>query len=243
MQHETSEGTIRARGSPERLERRCPVRRVPADPWPDTVAKARAVQEELRARLILEDDFGAVTRVAGADAGFDEGGRMIRAAVAVLSFPELELVDQAVVRRETGFPYVPGYLSFREIPSVLEALDALPEPPHLLLCDGHGYAHPRRFGLACHLGVLSDLPSIGVAKSRLIGAYEEPGPEKGDWTPLLEDGEIVGAVVRTRRNVKPLFVSIGHLVSLESAVALTLRCTTRYRLPETTRHAHRLASG
>lgn len=211
--------------------------------WPRSVAEARAVQEELRTAVVREDDLGEVTRVAGADVGFEAGGRVTRAAVAILAFPELELWDQAVVRRDTTFPYVPGYLSFREIPAVLDAMAALAEPPHLVVCDGQGYAHPRRFGLACHLGVLLDIPSIGVAKSRLVGTYDEPGPNRGDWTPLVDGEEIIGAVVRTRRRVKPVFVSTGHRVSLETAIAMTLGCTTRYRLPETTRWAHRLASG
>lgn len=209
---------------------------------PRSVAEARTVQEKLRADVVTHDDLGTITRVAGADVGFEEGGRIARAAVAVLTFPGLELVDQSVVRRKTTFPYVPGYLSFREIPPVLDAIAALAEPPQLVLCDGQGYAHPRRFGLACHLGVLLDVPTIGVAKSRLVGTYDEPGPAKGDWTPLLDDEEVVGAVLRSRPEVKPVFVSIGHRLSLETAVETTLRCTTRYRLPETTRWAHRLAS-
>lgn len=217
-------------------------RRPLAQPWPETVAEARAIQEQLRSAVVCEGDLGHVTRVAGADVGFEEGGRITRAAVAVLTFPELELQAQAVARRETTFPYVPGYLSFREIPSILDAITALAEPPHLVICDGQGYAHPRRFGLACHLGVLLDIPTIGVAKSRLVGSYDEPGPDEGDWTPLVEGEETVGAVLRTRRRVKPVFVSIGHRVNLETAVAMTLRCTTKYRLPETTRWAHRLAS-
>ena len=211
-------------------------------PWPVTVAEARAVQEELRSSVVREGDLGDVTRVAGADVGFEDGGLVTRAAVAVLTFPELELQDQAVVRHKTTFPYVPGYLSFREIPSILEAMGALADSPDLVLCDGQGYAHPRRFGLACHLGVLLDIPTIGVAKSRLVGTYDEPGSDKGDWTPLVDGGETVGAVLRTRPRVKPVFVSTGHRLSLETAVAMTLRCTTQYRLPETTRWAHRLAS-
>jgi deoxyribonuclease V len=138
---------------------------------------------------------------------------------------------------------VPGYLSFRELPAVLQALEGLTTMPDLLLCDGQGLAHPRRFGLACHLGVLTDLPSIGVAKSRLIGVHEDPPPEKGQWVALTDKGEIIGAVLRTRSKVSPLYVSLGHRISLPTAIDYVLRCTTRYRLPETTRWAHRLASG
>jgi deoxyribonuclease V len=206
------------------------------------VPQARAVQEALRGRVVTRDRAGRVRHVAGIDVGFERGGRVTRAAVVVLSFPELVPVEQAVVRQPTRFPYVPGYLSFREIPAVLAALARLAVRPDLLLCDGQGYAHPRRFGLACHLGVLTDTPSIGVAKSRLIGEHDALAPEKGSWVPLRDQGEVIGAVLRTRTAVKPLFVSVGHRVSLKTAIRYVLACTTRYRLPETTRRAHHLAS-
>ena len=149
----------------------------------------------------------------------------------------------ALARIPTQMPYIPGLLSFREIPAVLAAWEQLTVLPDLLLCDGQGLAHPRRFGLACHLGLLLDLPTIGVAKSRLIGSHVPPAPDKGSWQPLEDKGEVIGAVLRTRANVTPVYVSSGHRVSLRTAVAWTLRCVTRYRLPETTRAAHRLASG
>jgi deoxyribonuclease V len=193
-------------------------------------------------RVIRCDRLGKITSVAGVDVGFERRGRVTRAAVAVLSFPELELREQRLIRRPTQFPYVPGLLSFREVPAILAALEALDQMPDLLLCDGQGLAHPRRFGLACHLGVLTGLPSIGVAKSRLIGEHAEPGLEKGCWAPLRDDGETIGAVLRSRRGVRPLYVSIGHRVSLETAIEYVLACTPRYRLPETTRLADRLAS-
>jgi deoxyribonuclease V len=139
------------------------------------------------------------------------------------------------------FPYVPGLLSFREGPAVLDALDKLKSPPDLLIFDGHGLAHPRRFGLACHLGLLVDIPAIGCAKSRLCGQYEEPGPHRGDTMPLIDKGEVVGAAVRTRAGVKPVFVSIGHRVDLPTSIHYVLACCRGYRLPETTRWAHRLA--
>jgi deoxyribonuclease V len=167
---------------------------------------------------------------------------MTRAAIAVLRFPSLESVEDAIAKRPTRFPYIPGLLSFREIPAVLDALAHLSIRPDLLLCDGQGYAHPRRFGLACHLGVVTDLPTIGVAKSRLVGEYEGLGMEKGSRAPLRHEGEVVGVVLRTRDRVRPLYVSIGHRVSLDTAVEYVLACTTRYRLPETTRRAHQLAS-
>ena len=163
--------------------------------------------------------------------------------MAVLSFPRLELVDWAVARQPARFPYVPGLLSFRELPALLAALKRLRVSPDLILCDGHRLAHPRRFGLACHLGVACGIPSIGVAKSRLIGEHGEPGRQRGARVSLRHKGEIVGAVLRTRAGTRPLYVSIGHRVSLPVAVRYVLACTTRFRLPETTRWAHRLASG
>jgi len=211
--------------------------------WPTDVAAARDVQNALSMRVIRTDDLGSVHRVAGIDVGFEDQGRTTRAAVVVLEFPGLELLDQAISRSPTRFPYVPGYLSFRELPAVVEALDRLAVAPDLLLCDGQGLAHPRRFGLACHLGVLMDIPSIGVAKSRLIGTHDDLPAEKGAWVPLTDKGEIIGAVVRTRSNVSPVYVSIGHRVCLATAIDYVLRSTTRFRLPETTRWAHRLASG
>lgn len=210
--------------------------------WDVTPRQAREIQERLRDRISLQDRLGAIRHIAGIDVGFEEKGRITRAAVAVLGFPALDLVDQAVAREPTRFPYVPGLLSFREIPAVLEALKQLSVSPDLLICDGQGYAHPRRFGLACHLGLLTDLPSIGAAKSRLIGDHGPVGMEKGDWAPLVHGGERIGAVLRTRRGVKPLYVSVGHRLSLDRAIELVIAGTTRYRLPETTRHAHRLAS-
>jgi deoxyribonuclease V len=210
--------------------------------WDVTPAEARQIQERFRVRVETRDRFSPPKRVAGLDVGFEQGGRITRAAVAVLSFPELKPLEQAVARLPTRFPYVPGLLSFREIPAVLQAVGQLHTLPDLLVCDGQGYAHPRRFGLACHLGILTDLPSIGAAKSRLIGRFCMPGDAKGSWSPLLEGEEIIGAVLRTRDRVAPLYVSIGHRISLESAIRLVLGCCPRYRLPETTRRAHRLAS-
>lgn len=211
--------------------------------WPTSFAAARDIQSALRGQVVTEDELPEICYVAGVDVGFEGKGKITRAAVALLSFPQLELVEQAVSRTATCFPYVPGYLSFRELPGILTAMGQLQTMPDLVLCDGQGIAHPRRFGLACHLGVLTGLATIGVAKSRLTGKYEEPGIEKGAWSPLIDKGQQIGAVLRTRRNVSPLFISSGHRVALPSAIRLVLACTTRYRLPETTRQAHRLASG
>jgi deoxyribonuclease V len=210
--------------------------------WDLTPKEAIAAQKRLRDRVECRDRLGELRRVAGVDVGLARGKKQARAAIAVLSWPDLELLEQATAELPVSFPYVPGLLSFREIPVVLEAWQRLGRPPDLVLCDAQGRAHPRRFGLACHLGLITDTPSIGVAKSRLIGTYQEPGPEKGSTAPLLDEGEEVGRVVRTRSRTRPLFVSIGHRVSLPTAVELVLGATTRYRLPETTRWAHRLAS-
>lgn len=211
--------------------------------WDLTPKEAIALQRELAPRVELADRLGPVHRVAGIDVGFEDGGLTTRAAVAVLSFPDLQPLEQAIARQPTRFPYVPGLLSFREVPAVLAALAQLARPPDLMLVDGQGLAHPRRLGIACHLGLLTGLPSVGVGKTRLTGEEAEPGPEKGDWVPLLDKSETIGAILRTRRGVKPLYISSGHRVSLETAIRYTLACTGRYRLPETTRAAHRLASG
>jgi len=164
------------------------------------------------------------------------------AAVVVFSYPGWEELEFSLARRPLTFPYVPGLLSFREIPAILGAVEGLHEAPDLIFCDGQGYAHPRRFGLASHLGVLLDLPAIGCAKSRLMGTYREPGARAGAWTPLLDGGERIGAVVRTRAGSKPLFISCGHRVSLERAVALTLEAcdpARAGRVPLPTRRADR----
>ncbi|MBA3902471.1 MAG: deoxyribonuclease V [Rhodocyclaceae bacterium] len=211
--------------------------------WDLAPKEAMAMQARLAAGIVREDEIGEVARVAGVDVGFEDGGRTTRAAVAVLNFPGLELAESAIVRSPTRFPYVPGLLSFREAPAVLDALQRLKAAPDLILCDGQGIAHPRRLGIASHIGLLANIPAIGVAKTRLIGKHEEVPNERGAWVPLTDRGETIGAVLRTRKDVKPLYISIGHRVSLESALRWVMACLTRYRLPETTRWAHRLASG
>lgn len=219
-----------------------PISAGPGHDWDVSPAEARAIQEQLRNRVVTQDTFAPLHTVAGVDVGFEERGKITRAAVVVLEYPGLTVLEKRLHREPTRFPYVPGLLSFREIPAVLGALTALRTRPDLLLCDGQGYAHPRRFGLACHLGVLTDIPSIGAAKSRLIGRYADPGPDKGNWSALTDQGETIGAVLRTRSHISPMFISVGHRVCLDSAIRLVLDCCTRYRLPETTRQAHRLAS-
>jgi deoxyribonuclease V len=200
-----------------------------------------AIQKNLREKLVLSDCFSSIQHVAGIDVGFDKAANVGRAAVVVFTFPGLEVVETAIAELPLAFPYLPGLLSFREIPVILPALKKLKTIPDLLLCDGQGTAHPRRFGVACHLGLLTDIPAAGVGKTRLTGVYEEPGMERGCWAPLLDKGEIIGSVVRTRAGVKPVFVSPGHKISLESSVKLVMQCVGRYRLPETTRYAHHLS--
>lgn len=211
--------------------------------WNVTPKEARSIQADLCRTVIRQDRLGSVRLIAGVDVGFKPGEAIARAAVAVLKLPDLQLCDAAVADRPVTFPYVPGLLSFREIPVLLDALGKLREPPDLILCDGQGLAHPRRFGIACHLGVLTGIPTIGAAKSRLIGSHRPLGPRKGQYALLKDGDEVIGLVLRTRTGVKPIYVSTGHKVSLQTARRLVLACVTRYRLPETTRVAHRLASG
>ena len=210
--------------------------------WNVEPVEAREIQNRLRGLVLREDALGTVRWVGGIDVGFERSGVITRAAAVILNFPDLEVQDRVLVRRPTTFPYIPGLLSFREIPAVLQALDKLRWLPDLLLCDGQGFAHPRRFGLACHLGVVTDIPSIGAAKSRLIGTHGALPEAKGSRVPLMDQGETIGMVVRTRTRVNPLYISVGHRIGLESAINYVLACCPRYRLPETTREAHRLAS-
>jgi deoxyribonuclease V len=211
--------------------------------WELTLDEAIAIQEELQVEVITEDKFQEpVQYVAGVDMGFEADGTISRAAVAVLSFPDLLLVETSLAYRPTTFPYIPGFLSFREIPAVLDALEKITTIPDIILCDGQGIAHPRRFGIACHLGVLVDIPTIGVAKSLLVGKHEILPETKGSWQPLIHKGETIGAVLRSRTKVKPLYISSGHRISLPTAIDYVLRCTPKYRLPETTRIADKLAS-
>ncbi len=204
---------------------------------PSSVAEARALQERLRGRVIRSGS-PRWTLVAGVDVSYrrDDG----RAAIVVLD-RRLQVVEEASAEGAVAFPYVPGYLSFREIPLLLEAWRTLRSRPDLLVVDGQGLAHPRRFGVASHLGVLLDLPAVGCAKSRLLGAYAEPGRFRGAWSPLEDAGETIGAALRTRSGTKVVYVSTGHRISLKAAMKAVLDCAPRYRLPEPQRLADRLS--
>ncbi|OCR02839.1 endonuclease V [Oscillatoriales cyanobacterium USR001] len=214
----------------------------PNHEWPENVEEAIAIQEQLRSQVITENQLGIVAHVAGVDVGYNDVTKKARAAVVVLSFPDLQLKEQVVMQSAVSFPYISGFLSFREIPAVLTALENLTIVPDLILCDGQGLAHPRRFGLACHLGVLTGVPTIGVAKTRFIGEHEPVASDRGSWQPLCDRDEIIGAALRTQKGVKPVYVSIGHKVNLNQAIDYVIRCTLKYRLPETTRLADRLTS-
>ncbi|WP_227980874.1 endonuclease V [Nocardia spumae] len=207
---------------------------LPADP-----EAAAALQNRLRERVVTTDPAPPrFTTVAGLDSAYDDEGRVV-AAVVVLHAATLEVVDTATAAGTAAFPYMPGLLAFRELPTTLAALDTLTTTPDLLVCDGQGIAHPRRFGLACHLGLLTGLPSIGVAKT-VWGHYDEPGFERGSVSDITLDGELVGRAVRTQPGVKPLYVSVGHRIGLDTACATVLALAPRYRQPETTRRADRL---
>lgn len=214
---------------------------MPSD-WPTDERTARAVQDALRTRVVL-DEAGpppGTGHVTGVDVAYDDERDIVAAAVVVLDAAMLDVVEEATAVGKVAFPYVPGLLAFREIPTVLAALDELWSDPGLVVCDGYGVAHPRRFGLASHLGVLTGLPTIGVAKNPFAFAYEDPAAGRGSASPLLDGAEEVGRALRTREGVKPVFVSAGHRVSLDRACAHTLHLTPRYRLPESTRRADAL---
>lgn len=212
-------------------------------PWNVTPARAREIQTRLAEQVITEDRLPEPGMVAGVDVGHTGPGGKVTAAVAVLKLPELDLVDWAVYRKTVAFPYIPGLLSFREVPVIMAALGRVRVRPDVILCDGQGIAHPRRFGLACHLGVLTEIPTIGVAKSRLVGSYRNLPETRGSSQPLVRGEAILGWALRTRDGVKPVYVSPGHRVGLETAKRIVMACVTRFRLPETTRWAHRLAGG
>lgn len=205
---------------------------------PATEAEAIAEQDRLRPLVRTEGAEPDPLRwIAGLDVAYAVDESCVAGAVTVLDAASLQVVETVTVLRPVDFPYVPGLLAFREIPALMDALGKLTHVPDLLVCDGYGRAHPRRFGLACHLGVLTDVPTFGVAKTAFIGTFDEPGPARGDRSDLVDGGEVIGRVLRTQPKIKPVFVSVGHRISLDVATDLALRLAPKYRLPETTRRS------
>ncbi|MEM9965348.1 MAG: deoxyribonuclease V [Asticcacaulis sp.] len=211
---------------------------VPDITWPKDAAEAIAIQQSLRQQVKIVTDDVPLRLIAGIDVSYDITNNLTRAVVVVLDAVTLTpVVPPVATQIDTQFPYVPGLLSFREIPAILKALSYVEVRPDILMVDGHGIAHPRRLGIAAHLGVLMDMPSMGVAKKRLTGKYEEPAPEKGSMSPLTHREELIGMVLRSKDRIKPLFVSPGHRLSLVQSVAVVQTCLTKYKLPEPTRLA------
>jgi deoxyribonuclease V len=211
-------------------------------PWRVSPKAAVGIQNRLQPLLDLKADVGSIGSVAGTDVSFSRKSDTLWAGVVVLSFPGLLKLEERWVKGKAGFPYVPGLLSFRELPRLLEALESLRRDPDVVLCDGQGTAHPRGLGIASHLGLLVDRPVIGCAKSRLTGEFARVGNDKGDYALLKEGGRVIGAVLRTRQGVKPVFVSPGNRITLEKSIRVTLSCCVKYRIPEPTRQAHFLVN-
>ena len=211
--------------------------------WRVTYTEAVAIQNGLRGRLKRTGRLGKPTLVAGADVSYSKRTDKVYAGIVLLSFPDLETVETVTEAGKSGFPYIPGLLTFREGPVLLRAFKRLKRPPDVVIFDGHGLSHPRRMGLASHMGILLDIPTVGCAKSRLVGQHDQPGPEVGDWARLTDAGRTIGRVVRTRVGVKPVFVSVGHMIGLAAATRVVLSCLRGFRLPEPTRRAHHLVTG
>jgi deoxyribonuclease V len=208
-------------------------------PWPAEIKSAKTIQEVLRKKVRIRPLKRIPDYIAGVDASFS--GDMVYAAISLFEYQDMRHIEDAIAIFKTAFPYIPGYLSFREGPAILRAFKKLSKKPELILFDGHGIAHPRRIGIASHIGVLLNLPTIGCAKSMLVGQYEEPLQQKGNWTYLYHNGERVGAVLRTRDGVKPIFVSPEHLIDIESSVDIVMHTVTRFRIPEPLRKADHIS--
>jgi len=206
--------------------------------WNLTPREAVALQKELRADIVIKPLDHEIKTVAGADISFNKFSPEIYAGIVVLKFPSLETIEEAGVITTTSFPYVPGLLSFRESPAVLEAWAKLKTEPDAVMFDGQGIAHPRRVGIASHVGLMIKRPTIGCAKSVLVGKFVEPAKERGSWSEMIDKGETVGAALRTKNNVQPVYISPGHLIDLQGAIDLALSCDGGYRIPEPTRRAH-----
>lgn len=214
----------------------------PLHRWDVSPAEAIRIQQALRKHLRFEDHHGDMETVGGVDVSYDKQSGTLYAAAVVMRLADLEVLETATAVREATFPYVPGLLSFRESPAVLQALAKITRRPDCLLCDGQGIAHPRRFGIACHLGLVLNLPAIGCAKSLLVGEYREPGPKRGAFEPLYDRGEQVGIILRTKDGVEPVYVSPGYMVSFAPAREIVLKTHGGYRIPEPTRQAHLLVN-
>jgi len=210
--------------------------------WRVSPSRAIAIQHELARKVILKKPDREIRLAAGVDAAFSSDGHYCIAAAVLWDIDGRAVLECHTARREVTLPYIPGLLSFREAPAVIAALRKLGAAPDVLLFDGQGIAHPRRFGIACHVGVICDLPAIGCAKSRLTGTHDIPPDSKGSRTPLFDGDEVIGTVLRTRKGVKPVYVSVGHRIDLETAEDIVLACALRYRLPEPTRLADRLVT-
>lgn len=207
-------------------------------PWNVTTHRAFEIQADLAKMVVLKKGFGQIRRVAGVDASYHLATKRIYSGIIIYSFPDLNLLEKRYVSRRINFPYVPGLLTFREGPAILSAFEKVKYAPDIIIFDGQGIAHPRGLGLAAHMGVLLNLPSIGCAKSRLVGKYTQPANRVGAYSYLKDDVRTIGAVVRTRKNVRPVFISPGFKIDLPTSIEITLRCTRGYRLPEPTRQAH-----
>jgi deoxyribonuclease V len=211
-------------------------------PWQVTAAQARSIQRSLAGKISRKDEIRSPRLVAGVDISSTRADGMATGAVVVLAYPELTVVEKGVAERKVDFPYVPGLLSFREAPLILAACEKLASTPDLILVDGQGIAHPRRLGLASHIGLLLDVPTIGCAKSLLCGNHGSVGDKAGSLVEIDDNGEVIGAVLRTKTGVRPLYISIGHKVDLASAVSWVMKCCRGYRMPEPTRLAHLTAA-
>jgi deoxyribonuclease V len=216
---------------------------IPLHEWRVTTARAREIQQELAGRVSRRGRIENLRRVGGLDISVNRFAKTGTAAAVVLSFPEMKLLEAAVFTGPIEFPYVPGLLTFREAPLTLAACEKLALTPDVFLVDGQGYAHPRRLGIASHLGLCLGVPTIGCAKSRLIGEHAAPEPYAGARADLLDNGEVIGAVLRTRAGVRPLYISIGHNIDLDASVKIVMECCRGYRLPEPARLAHQTAGG
>lgn len=210
--------------------------------WNISEVEALALQKELAAKVVKTDQFNEIKLIAGVDVAYKKDNDNLVAAVVVLDANSLEIVETATAEDKVQFPYIPGLFSFRELPPLIQAFAKLQHSPDLVVCDGQGYAHPRRFGLACHLGVIFDIPTIGCGKTRLLGEHQDPSPIRGAIAPLMDHNEVIGNVLRTQTRINPIYVSIGHRISLSTACDWILKLSPKYRLPETTRQADQLVN-